>query len=312
MGHKLPPSLLSFFTRALKTFQLSKASFKVLCSLPSAPAPSSSEPAARPPQEGALQRLLVLDSSFNPPTLAHQRMALSALAEWEGRRNGQGQRVLLLLAINNADKAPKPAAFPQRLAMMYIFALDLLSALRASGPEEGERGQDEAGPGAGVDLAVTTEPYFHSKSEAIAADDFYGHGTGGVEQIYLTGFDTLIRIFDPKYYPDDSMRRALDPFFSHAGLRVTMRTDADWGGAAEQRAYLDGLRGGRLETAGGRREWANKVEIVDGRREGEEVVSSTKVRDAVYRQDWDKLRQLVSDDITAWIAHEKLYSEDAS
>lgn len=288
MSRQLPANLVSNFTRALKTFQLSKNSFTVLCSLP-----GPSQPVPRPPQETP-QTLLVLDSSFNPPTLAHQRMALSALRE---KRYASSSRVLLLLAINNADKAPKPASFPQRLAMMYIFALDLLAAL-------------DADTGAEVDLAVTTEPYFSVKSNAIKTGGFYGEDTENMEQIFLTGFDTLIRIFDPKYYPNDSMKQALDPFFAYSKLRVTMRTDADWGGAAEQIAYLEDLKNGKLEGVGGRKEWATRVEMVEGRQEGDEIISSTKVRDAVQSEDWDKLRSFVSDDITNWVKLEKLYRED--
>lgn len=314
MGQQLPPNLVPFFTRALKTFQLSKSSFEVLCSLPSS---SSPEPAVRKPpppplqQHGHPQTLFVLDSSFNPPTLAHQRMALSALRDdqkkqKEAEKAGTPSRVLLLLAINNADKAPKPAAFPQRLAMMYVFALDLLEeAAAASSAVE-------------IDLAVTTEPYFHSKSGAVAGDPLYfpGGGTGAgeemeMEQVYLTGFDTLIRIFDGKYYPDGSMRRALDPFLARARLRVTMRPDADWGGADEQRAYLGQLAAGGLEEAGGRREWADRVEMVGGDDdEGKQtVISSTKVRDAVVGEDWDGLRGYVSAGVADWIRSEGLYRE---
>jgi nicotinamide-nucleotide adenylyltransferase len=285
MGRPLPSNLIAFFTQSLKTFQLSQATFRVLCSLP-----SLTEPAPIPPQQTP-RTLLVLDSSFNPPTLAHQRMALSALGE-DGYSSNS--RVLLLLAINNADKAPKPAAFPQRLAMMYIFALDLLSATKTAET--------------GVDIAVTTEPYFHSKSSAIATCDFYTAAEGSQsEQVYLTGFDTLIRIFNPKYYPGDSMRTALDPFFSHSRLRVTMRTDAEWGDAAEQVAYLEELRGGKLEEVGGRKEWASGVEMVEGRQEGEEVISSTKVRDAVQSEDWESLRKYVSGGMTDWVQKQELY-----
>lgn len=289
MGRQIPPNLISYFTRALKTFQLSKSNFGVLCTLPSA----SPEPAAQPPRSPP-RSLLVLDSSFNPPTLAHQRMALSALRE---ERYAGDSRVLLLLAVNNADKAPKPAAFPQRLAMMYVFALDLVAALQ----------RDDGGGRPAVDLAVTTEPYFSSKSDAVAGSDFYGGGHAGVEQVYLTGFDTLIRIFDPKYYPDRSMGRALEPLFSHSRLRITMRTDADWGDAAEQVAYLDNLKHGRLDEIGGKKEWADKVEMVQGRQQGEEVISSTKVRDAVQDEDWDRLRELVSNRVTEWVRQEGLY-----
>ncbi|KAK8094088.1 Nucleotidylyl transferase [Apiospora hydei] len=341
---QLPSNLVSYFTQALKTFQLSGTTFTVLCSVSSPSASASAtthsnngtQVAAPIQPKQAPRALVVLDSSFNPPTLAHQRMALSALADQPKQQQNatpRDSRVLLLLAINNADKAPKPAAFPQRLAMMYVFAQDLLSAARrqrnrhlhpeAAVPDPG------SGMGAGaeeedvVDIAVTTEPYFHSKSNAIATSEFYSGAaaataaaTAGegvmMEQMYLTGFDTLIRILDAKYYPNDTMRQALDPFLSQSRLRVTMRTDADWGTAADQRAYLAGLRGGKLKAMGGRREWADKVEMVEGRREGkgEDVISSTKVRAAVQSEDWQALRRLVSDGVGEWVKTQGLYKEE--
>ncbi|KAK8077857.1 hypothetical protein PG996_004027 [Apiospora saccharicola] len=320
---QLPSNLVSHFTQALKTFQLSEATFSVLCSVSSSAAHSKdgAQVATASPLEQTPRTLVVLDSSFNPPTLAHQRMALSALADQQQQRHvPHDSRVLLLLAINNADKAPKPAAFPQRLAMMYVFAQDLLSAVRSqaaepdsvSKPGINEEAEDE------VDIAVTTEPYFHSKSHAIATSDFYAAPTGAsssgakMEQLYLTGFDTLIRIFDAKYYPNDMMRQALDPFLSESRLRVTMRTDTDWGSAAEQRAYLEGLRDGKLEAMGGRREWADKVEMVEGRTQGQgaDVISSTKVRGAVQREDWPALRRLVSDGVSEWVKTQGLYKEE--
>ncbi|CAJ2510803.1 Uu.00g064280.m01.CDS01 [Anthostomella pinea] len=371
---RLPPNLVARFTQALKTYQLSNSTFRVLCSLPATPAPTHAAASLDTrsvltplPPHHPTKSILVLDSSFNPPTLAHQRMALSALADpryggaGEDSEDGRQQsRLLLLLAINNADKAPKPAAFPQRLAMMYVFAQDLLAAAAAAtttqnqeeycNGNEGER--DESTPGRSppgcaavdiaVDIAVTTEPYFHAKSNAISTCDFYRGTTLATsstttttshtssrqeahqqqsqqspqapEQIYLTGFDTLIRIFDPKYYPsaaDGGIASALDPFFAHARLRVTTRPDPSWGDVPAQRAYLARLRDGELTRMGGRAEWADRVEMVDGG-EGEEeetAVSSTKVRDAVLRADWEALGRLVSPGVRAWVRGQGLYGE---
>ncbi|KAK8862015.1 Nucleotidylyl transferase [Apiospora arundinis] len=333
----LPPNLVSHFTQALKAFQLSETTFSVLCSVSSAHGSNHGGTTATPvvapiPPKQTPRTLVVLDSSFNPPTLAHQRMALSALADQhqpQRQDSSRDSRVLLLLAINNADKAPKPAAFPQRLAMMYVFAQDLLAAARKHHYQTVSPSSDEKGGGSArheeeeeaVDIAVTTEPYFHSKSNAIATSEYYTAAAAGVEcrpmmeQLYLTGFDTLIRIFDAKYYPNDTMRQALDPFLSQSRLRVTMRTDADWGSATDQRAYLAGLRDGRLEAMGGKREWADRVDMVEGRKEGEEgggeVISSTKVRGAVQREDWPALRRLVSEGVGEWVKTQGLYKEDA-
>ncbi|KAK8086579.1 cytidylyltransferase family protein [Apiospora phragmitis] len=325
---QLPANLVSYFTRALKTFQLSETTFTVLCSVSSAtPSRNNGTQIAAPiPPKQAPRTLVVLDSSFNPPTLAHQRMALSALADLRKQQHApRDSRVLLLLAINNADKAPKPAAFPQRLAMMYVFAQDLLSAARtqrrhlqqaAAAPDSGSSSSIDAGTEEEedvVDIAVTTEPYFHSKSNAVATSEFYGGDAAArkgeeteMEQLYLTGFDTLIRIFDAKYYPNDTMRQALDPLWRN------------WGTAADQRAYLDGLRDGKLEAMGGRREWADKVAMVEGGREeggkGSEdivVISSTKVRSVVQREDWQALQRLVSEGVSEWVRTQGLYKEEA-
>ncbi|KAL7624558.1 hypothetical protein AAE478_006125 [Parahypoxylon ruwenzoriense] len=344
MAHRsLPPNLVSLFTQALKSYQLSNATFCVLCSLTSSTAfptpgavqhpPSLSPSPLTPlPPQTPPQTLLVLDSSFNPPTLAHQRMALSALSDESSAHgsssNNQKSRLLLLLAINNADKAPKPAAFSQRLAMMYIFAQDLL-ALSAS-PRPLLHPAAATTTCELVDIAVTTEPYFHAKSAAVAAAPFYrgqqqqqqqhldatttpaaaAAEEQPMTQVYLTGFDTLVRIFDPKYYTSESMAACLDPFFSRARLRVVSRTGGDWGGGAEQEAYVAGLgHGDGLQRVGGREAWARRVELVPGRGEGEPVVSSTRVREAVRRRDWGELRELVSEGVAEWIREQGLYQD---
>ncbi|KAI1325929.1 Nucleotidylyl transferase [Xylariaceae sp. FL0255] len=355
-----PANLQTLFSQALKNFQQSESTFRVLCSIPSSAASSENQNAtdgdplsSGSPPKVSPKYILVLDSSFNPPTLAHQRMALSALSDPRYRSNAviqvagakkelkgrmemdETSRVLLLLAINNADKAPKPAAFPERLAMMYIFAHELLKASAAQSEAQAQIQTQPTDIGVlnptttpvtacrAVDIAVTTEPYFFSKSLAIATSDWYTgaearrnsivstDNAADSEQIYLTGFDTLIRIFDPKYYPDNSMKRSLDPLFAYSRLTVTMRTDDSWGDESSQLEYLEGLKeGGKLVEVGGRREWADRIEMVKGREEGEEVVSSTKVRDAVKRKDWDALGRLVSQDIVAWIRERELYAEE--
>ncbi|KAI0192669.1 cytidylyltransferase [Xylaria flabelliformis] len=335
---RLPSNLVARFAQALKSFESSDSTFRVLCSLPSS-STATVDLAPVEPLRRQAKYILVLDSSFNPPTLAHHRMVISALSdpryktkvpqdakaeESRGMSKTSGaSRVLLLLAINNADKAPKPAAFSQRLAMMYAFAQGILAESNAKGAAESSS-QSPSGAKVGceaVDIAVTTEPYFHAKAQAIATSDFYcgveesasavsTDNAAESEQIYLTGYDTLIRIFNPKYYPNNSMKASLDPLFALARLRVTMRTDDNWGDAAAQISYLDELRAGKLEEAGGRVEWVDRIEMVQGRKEDEAIISSTKVRDAARAEDWEALGVLVGEDIVSWIRENSLYAND--
>ncbi|KAI9170890.1 Vacuolar protein sorting-associated protein [Paramyrothecium foliicola] len=265
-----------------------------------------------------VRSLIVLDSSFNPPTTAHAQMARSALQAAEGPR-----RLMLLLAVNNADKAPKPASFPQRLALMEAFGRELLDGLRNE-----ETGDTVADPsedrGLQIDLGVTTLPYFHDKSLAITESGFYGSEAEERQeptQVFLAGFDTLVRIFNPKYYGQpkgnegSGMLAALDPFLTErARLRITTRPDDEWGSREDQSAYVADLGQGKLDAMGGRGAWAQRVELVDGdETDGDgQGVSSSKVRELVQTKRWEDLDGLVGNEVKGWIEKEGLYREGAS
>lgn len=288
-----PKTITDFFSRSLTSFQSSRDAFRVLCTLPHQ---ARSNPAPRKPT-AVVSDLVVLDSSFNPPTTAHALMAKSALrasAAATGRK-----RLMLLLAVNNADKAPKPASFPIRLSMMDAFGRQLLEDVAASDGEEDLE----------IDVAVTTMPFFHEKSQAMAAQ--YSASSPPPQQTFLAGFDTLIRIFNPKYYGggDGGMQAALGPFFEAARLRVTLRPDDEWGSAEEQMAYVRGGGGLKLQEVGGDDAWLGRVDVVEG---VGEVVSSSMVRAMVGRggAEWEKeVERVVGREVREWIEREGLYRE---
>lgn len=324
-------SLLGYFAQSLASFQDSQDAFRVVCTLPADAAgagPSTPVPPTlvRPPEP--VRRLVILDSSFNPPTVAHMQMALSAAGAYEGGAT----RVLLLLSVRNADKGVQPASFPHRLAMMYVFAADLSWRVRRHQQTDTDTGTDPtsgtaAGRGVEVDLGLSTLPYFSDKCEAIAKSGHYSASRGTsspMEQIYLAGYDTLIRIFDPKYYaappaPTDpaedgsdpgasgSMQSALGPFFDKARLRITIRRGDEWGGETAQRRHLKELADGGLAEVGGRAEWAGRVELVEN--SGEGVVSSTLVRRAAREADRAALRRMLCSGVMDWVLDEKLYTD---
>ncbi|KAJ2906899.1 hypothetical protein MKZ38_009762 [Zalerion maritima] len=305
---KSRPTTLAPFGEALAAFQSqpSGSLFRVVCSLPAKTNSVSPKQTPRPIRPACfVPSLIVLDSSFNPPTMAHMRMAKSALDS-----SAPPRRILLLLAVNNADKKAKPEPFEHRLAMMTVFAKDIQES------RTGATRYDDVT----VDVGLTTQPYFSSKAFAVATSGFYPYNFGQkleMEQVYLAGFDTLIRIFNPKYYPPDAdahqnltaMKAALDPFFSRSRLRITVRPSDEWGDLAEQHAYLDGLAKGELDKVGGRASWAAKVELVEGRKPDEEPVSSTKARSACASGDTEALSWLVSSSVRDWIIRENLHAE---
>ncbi len=272
-------SMKASYVSALKDFASSSATFRVLRSVPS----------SLPPKASLTKTLYVLDSSFNPPSRMHQQITESALNYDHGPIP---HRLLLLFATQNADKAPKPASFEDRLVMMTLFAQEL---------------QRELGRGSklAVDIGVTKLPYYHDKAVSIDESGVYD---GEPEQVHTTGFDSLIRIFNAKYYPPDHRFDVLEPFLSRHRLRVSYRPDDEWGGREEQKQYVQDIADGKLEDKGGKREWADRIQLVEGKAEGDEVVSSTLARKAA-KNDPRSLSKYVTPSVMEWIISEKLYLE---
>ncbi|KAF4637334.1 hypothetical protein G7Y89_g755 [Cudoniella acicularis] len=256
----------------------------------------SSTPSPPPSSTTPPKTLYILDSSFNPPTLAHFQIATNALLH-DPLPSNPPKRLILLLATQNADKAAKPAALEQRLCMMEIFARELLSKLPKLNKAEEE---------IGVDIALTKFPYFVEKAKCIG-EDFEG-----AEQVHLIGYDTLTRLLDTKYYPPKHTLESVAGFLEKHRVLVTYRTDDQWGSRGEQDGFVREIGDGLLDEKGGRKEWVKegRIVMVEGRKEGEAVISSTKVREAAKGGDREALKELVTEGVGEWIMEEGLYSSD--
>ncbi|KAF2210150.1 hypothetical protein CERZMDRAFT_91246 [Cercospora zeae-maydis SCOH1-5] len=291
---KLVPEL----DNGLKAFQNSESKFRILKTIH--PSYEEAQKPSRPVPDESPKTLFILDSSFNPPSIAHRTLAQSALERAASDQHVKPHRLLLLFAIMNADKAPSPASFEQRLTMMTIFARDLQDSLQ----QEPERYDPVA-----IDVGVTKLPYYTDKSRAIEKEgqEWYPDKP---RHIHLVGFDTLTRFFGAKYYKDfDPPFAALDPYFD-AGhrLRVTLRPDDDYGTVEEQKAFVKRLEDGKMAKDGAKVEWSKQVELVSPNPKA--GVSSTKIRKAAKAQDWATLKQLCTPTIADWVWHQELYRDD--
>ncbi|KAI6042551.1 hypothetical protein EDC04DRAFT_964690 [Pisolithus marmoratus] len=247
----------------------------------------------------------VLDSSFNPPTLAHLALAKSRPPSPRGTTDHDvttSEEIdydagLLLLSVRNAEKSlvSGDATYVQRLEMMYLLSLDISN---------------------NVAVAIIDQPIFVGKSTILHTffqsrlASLHIPLAAGMETIhrpkltFLMGFDTLVRLFSPKYYAsEEEMTRLLRRFISPDGQdcyivcarRVNVTIDKE----VEKRA-LDAFK-----------------EFVDRERiyfinigEDEQTFSSTDVRATVAagRDNW---RRLVTDLIANYIAENKLYTSNA-
>ena len=208
--------------------------------------------------------------------------------------------------------------------MMAKFA-DALVKQFTLGTEQGEEDHLGEGRTAGarnliVDVGITKHPYYSDKALAISQSNFYNGGngttTGVQEQIHLLGFDSLVRLLDSKYYAPHHTLEGLSEFFNISKVMVRLRGGAEgssgqWGSIEEQRRWIDGLdgKGGLLEQRGGKAEWIDRIEVEEAD-EKVEAVSSTKVREAVRKDDWGTLNGLVLADVAAYVRSEGLYQDD--
>lgn len=293
---KLVPELDS----ALKAFQISDATFRVLKTIP--PAHESPQTPSQLTQEESPKTLLILDSSFNPPSIAHRSLAQSALERDACNKYDKPYRLLLLFAVMNADKAPSAASFEQRLALMTVFARDL----QDSAQQDLQRYVPVP-----IDIGVTKLPYYTEKSKAIEIEgrEWYPDKP---HHIHLVGYDTLTRFFGAKYYKDfNPPFSALNPYFDAGNqLRATLRPDNAYGSLEEQRAFVKKLENGDLAKDGGKPEWAKQVELVPPN--AKMGVSSTKIRNAAKAGDWDAVRQLCTPGVAEWLKQEGLYESNDS
>jgi nicotinamide-nucleotide adenylyltransferase len=290
-------SILPDLESALHSFASSPAKFRVVRSVNA----TTTQP----------KTLYILDSSFNPPSIAHLTLATSALRQHAPSEKAPF-RLLLLFSTHNADKAPSPASFVQRIALMTMFAEDLSRSLKAT------RSLHDDVADISIDIGLTKEPYYSDKSAAMAetTPPFY---SSSPIHIHLVGYDTLIRFCNPKYYPKyDPPLAALKPFFD-AGhkLRVTQRpTDPsdessnEFGTTEAQAKYLQDLKDGEQEKAGFEPAWGKNIDMVPA--EEGVGVSSTRVRNAANEGKWDTVSDLCTEGVAAWIKDQALYGEDAS
>jgi len=301
-------SLLPTCKKALDTFISSPTSAFTVFRTIAGPAPSAAA-ACR------ARTLFILDSSFNPPQVAHLTLATTALASRDLARYPRPHRLLLLFASHNADKQPAPAAFEHRLAMMTLFAEDMAARIAETRPgyvAGGDRAAVEMWQPVPIDVGVTSRPYYNDKTAAIEATGTYASSGPGPKHVHLVGYDTFVRIFTARYAAEhEPPFSALDDFMARHGLRITLRAGEDYGDEAAQRGFLERLRRGEMEEDGGRREWAERIEMVDEDKEAVDV-SSTDVRKAVQRRDWKVVDKLCTARVARWIREKGLYSESES
>ena len=222
-----------------------------LTALHAAEGPSVTRFDAGPAFEG---RIAVLPSAFNPPTLAHAHL-LTAAASLEGLSG-----VAALLSTRNVDKGLVGAPLAHRIGMLLA--------------------EQRAWPS----LAVLATNAARLVDQGAAL----GQRFQGAEFDFIVGYDTLVRLFDGRYYTD--MPVELARFFAHHRVIAANRADVTIAQVAEFIAVAGGAFADRILT----------LQIAGG----PAALSSTQAREAVASQ---STSEALSDAVARYVAEHGLY-----
>ncbi|CCL99315.1 uncharacterized protein FIBRA_01331 [Fibroporia radiculosa] len=284
-------------------------------------------------------RVSILDSSFNPPSLAHLALVnaphICHLAREPDRIQVEGDydAKLLLLSVRNADKQLKPgdATYVQRLEMMVLLAKDIVrnrpiclqDHFQTSHSDYAQTAYDNAA------VAIIDEPTFVGKSKALiqflrqrvssylpsspdidltAAPDIPSSAsvtqTVRPQLTFLVGMDTLERLFAPRFYPsEEAMLQALRQFFS---------VDGDDARVVCARRVLPGIMHTQDEKG---QEFLgiihdylqrNRVTMIEIG-EHEKEISSTQIRNLLGGGD-NAWRRMTTSSVAEYITQQGLYS----
>jgi len=266
--------------------------------------------------------LIILDSSFNPPTKAHALLAeksmefISQLLHSQSPHQYVSPSLLLLYSIKNIDKIAKStdASVFQRLLMashMSFRKKDIYPA-----------------------LGITTASLFVDKKNVLlnyyhqyGQDHNHGHGTisddndqhgleNSLDLYFIMGYDTIIRFFDVKYYGNDTeMNRVLEDFFSNASIIVASRenTNTSITTSTSPSSSSSLLLEEFMTTIQSRPNfhiYRDKIHVLPNIWTNEiGSLSSTKVRELLQQGgvNDDALRGMVDKDVLDIIRSEKLY-----
>ncbi|KNE58901.1 hypothetical protein AMAG_04438 [Allomyces macrogynus ATCC 38327] len=241
-------------------------------------------------------RVTILDSSHNPPNAAHMALLRTALQPTLARRTGDNYQdavdaVLILLAVQNADKGRlADLDLAHRLAMMREVAIDTHEWLATNASAT-------TTPLPSIAVATTDHALFKDK-----AADILSLLPPSAHLRWVLGEDTLLRIFDPKYYPTTSVAATMTAFFEatrstflwarRPALPVAANVDRDALELCRARWFVEDL--------------VLDPDVALAIRD----VSSTSVRDAVASGDWDAVERGTVPGVARYICEHGLYGAE--
>lgn len=241
---------------------------------------------SRPLLNPTTSRIMILDSSFNPPHLGHLSMIKKSILQPKtkiGVSTINTNSVLLLLSIKNADKQDvEYSEYVERIKMIQSMSIYV---------------EQELGLSCGI--ALTNSSLFVGKNTLIR--EWINEYNSRVKSTYLLGFDTLIRFLDLKYYKD-TLVNSLSCFFNTSSVIVFLRDDKSSKLAInDQEKYIS-----TLDIPA---DWHNAITCL--RSEDAWCISSSHIRELVGKGDESGWKPMVLPSIAEYISQNGRYSSSA-
>ena len=206
------------------------------------------------------KRLGIFSGSFNPLTVAHVKMIEEAQAQ------SDLEEILLLLAKANVDKGVFGFSLADRLLMLKRYAI----------------GRND------FSVAACSHGRYVEKMKALKM--VYPPRTA---YSFIVGYDTLVRIFDSRYYTD--IHAELEPFFNQCRFIAANRKEHN----------VDAIEQFLAEPE--HKRYASNVDVIELPDFYAEV-SSTAIRDHILRG--DSINHLVPETIGEYIKATKVHSQN--
>jgi len=277
---------MSRFLKPLQEFLASKADFRIVYST------ASSSQGTPEFITNSTQRVCVLDSSFNPPHLAHFAIIEELLKSNYDGVPLNNKVLLLLLSVQNADKLhPQPESFDQRLAMIHLMADHIAANFPIT-----------------VAIGLTKQAMFVNKSLSILNYlDAEPQQTikPGFKLTFLIGFDTLIRILNPKYYLPDKLSVSLEHFMKMTDL-VCLTRHSETVTINQQLVYVKEISLGQHEEIPSH--WSKNIFILRNMNEKVATFSSSGIRKEILLGDPEWKKQVLPE-VANYIEENNLYKE---
>ncbi|KAI5969643.1 hypothetical protein CANMA_001306 [Candida margitis] len=278
---------MSKFLKPLQEFIASKADFRIVYST------ASSSGSTNAPEfiTTSTQRVCVLDSSFNPPHLAHYAIIEESLKSNYDGIPINNKVLLLLLSVQNADKVhPQPESFDQRLEMIHLMANHIAANFPIT-----------------VAIGLTKQAMFVNKSLSILdyLDAQQQTIKPGFKLTFLIGFDTLIRILNPKYYLPDKLSISLEHFMKMTDL-VCLTRHSETVTINQQSVYVKEISLGKHEEIPSH--WSNNIFLLRNMNDKVATFSSSGIRQEILSGNpgWEKQ---VLPEVAKYIIDKNLYKE---